>query len=92
MTGELLTDSDLKRAPAKEPAKRWRNRWRVTVDQYCFDDVGTGGPVTPVEWPRGDHWGLNVYPSYDVAASVAREHQSPEMIWLGAFPVESENT
>lgn len=86
---DLLRDEDLRteREEVKEPAKRWRNRYRALVDYY---DSGTRQHRRPGdEW-----WGFRLWPSREVAEQAAadhiKRHQPRSDVWLDewidAFP------
>ena len=72
MSADLLTDDDLatKRAPVKEPSKRWRI-WYVALANCRGLNRTTG----TVEYRReGERWlSAAVYPSREVAEHVGRE-------------------
>ncbi len=87
MSGQI--DLDRKTTPVKEPAKGWRNKWRVPANAQHAD----GQIVGP-----GIHWGKEVFPTREVAEHAANliaadnaaecgHYPTPE--WLGAFPVTS---
>lgn len=87
---------EVERETAREPAKRWRNKYRVTV--WCarvFDELDLDGNLI-----QGEHWGRCTWASHEVAEQRALEIVTPSnfisepsdgvgMIWLGAFPEES---
>lgn len=88
---DLLTDLDLKTERATEPPKRWRNWWRFSIPVRGLDR----------DYDQGDHPGPIVFPSRDIAETVARHklehgkltwsdgHKTPfsaYIEYLGAFP------
>jgi hypothetical protein len=85
----LLPDQDTKAEDEKmkEPAKRWRNRWKALVACEYPNITTHPGLVydSDLEWP-----------SHDVAATQAakeilediNEFGSPSDEWLGAFEVK----
>ncbi len=89
----LLGDEDLltEREVAREPAKRWRNRWLVVRP---FRARSTGVTKLPGE----TYWGSRVWPSYETAEASANggtgknycADAGPHSEWLGAFPIEGE--
>lgn len=82
MSGDLLTDRDLR--TLKEPAKRWRNKWRCGSkgDRPCLT-CGTRHTAIPV----GDIFvSCRIYPSRDVAETRGPLFRAHE--YLGAFEAE----
>jgi hypothetical protein len=90
---ELLSDLDLapERETAREPAKRWRNRYRALEAGWC---ASNGRPVSAGE----EYWGKALWPSREIAEQRALDdlekgrrfvgHDVSE--YLGARPVEGE--
>jgi len=87
---DLLQDDDLKTEGevAREPAKAWKNKWRVFVPHIC---------ATANDEPRppGIYWSPETYPSREIAEQKARDYLAYDgevrvKEHLGAFPVEGE--
>lgn len=95
-----MTDLDLAPEPvkAKEPAKRWRNRWR---SKFTFR-VGCVGHVTPLGsefttpcCEKHPYW--PAFPSREIAEAFGLNSNAEDVVehgfgdeYLGAFPVEAE--
>lgn len=87
---DLLTDDDLatKRAPAKEPSRAWRNKWRANFHGRCMY-------CGHVSSPGEEFWGCITHPSRDVAETQAarcieldfKDHGKRDE-YLGAYPTD----
>lgn len=87
---DLLQDDDLcvENEAVKEPAKAWKNKWRVFITHLC----STAGYELR---PPGVYWSPETYPSREIAEQKARDYLAFDgglrvKEHLGAFPVEGE--
>lgn len=89
------TLEELSENQREAPPKRWRNRWRLPCSMWVRDG-GVERHVGP-----GDEWGLEVFPSFELAENRAQialakweylkslmQVDAPE--YLGAFPVDDQ--
>lgn len=79
---DLLHDLRTEREPVKEPARGWRNWWRCERDGARIRM--RGGQVRNLN--AGYVWRGKLYPSRDIAETVAAENKAVCVTWLGAYP------
>ena len=81
--GDLLTDTDFRTRPLKEPAKRWRNWWHTKAGYIAECSICLKTLVGPVDHPNC----CKFYPSKDLAeTAVSGETEGQCFRWLGAHP------
>lgn len=89
---DLKPDAELVRETAKEPAKRWRNWWRLYPPAWAMCDTCFAMHNTPSIAVFDYNGCCEVWPSKDIAESRAdrveyTEGCEPHMVeYLGAFP------
>jgi len=85
---------DRVKAPAKEPAKAWRNKWRFMrapkPGEFCHicGKSSLDHLADPLHDPRV-YWSCWVWPSKDTAETYAARHLGRGQDYLGAFPVDA---
>lgn len=72
----------------EKPAKAWRNKWQFFERTFCCEERRL--------LPPGIHWSLGIYPSKDIAETVAEaaivfnKRNGVHFAYFGAFPVSDQ--